>query len=508
MSRGCRLSVAMRTDTEQMDVGLRSLDRRVVLAAEIGLAALLGFLALGTRSFWLDESVSVTLAKLDWSSFAHQLRVREGNMSLYHLLLFGWIRMGDSEFAVRSLSVLAGVATVPFGYLVAKRLAGVLAALLAGLLLAVDPMLQRYAQEARGYALCLLLVTAGSYLFVRGLEQPTWTNWVGYAVVMALAAYAHDFALLVPPAHALSLLFRERNELPWRKLAGSAGLLGVLLGLLLYLLASNDSSGIEWATGNGLGRIFTRIHDRTALAAVLLVGGLVLVSLGWVVLRRLLGPRLRSRETWIWAFMLTWMLVPLALVAVLAVVYRPLFVIRYFIICLPPVVLLVSVAVARLPRPRVAAIAAAVLVAASAGGVAHWYANGQDEDWRHATRYVVRSAQPGDGVLFYAPYVRIPFTVYLDQAGGPGVAPQPVYPPEGWETPAIRFNSYVPISAPRVSSAAAPFPHVWVVLSHVGLFGQADTGYAAVQAGLASAGFHEAASRRFTGIEIRRYDKS
>ena len=495
----------MQTDLQLIRPRAIRVDRRVLVFAETVLAAILAFAAIGTRSFWLDESVSVTMAKLDWGSLVHELRVREGNMSLYHLLLFGWIRLGDSELFVRSLSALAAVATVPLGYLLTRRLAGTRAALLAGLLLAVNPMVVRYAQEARGYALCLLLVTAGSYLFVLALDRPTWPLWLGYAAVVALAGYAHDFALLIPPAHAVSLAFLRRDLVPWRKVAGAACTLVLLLVPLLYLLASNDSSGIEWATGNAPGRIFTRIHDHRPVAAAVLVAGLVATVLAWLGLRRFGVTPLNNRRSWRWAFLLSWLITPLAAVAVLAVVYRPLFVVRYFIICLPAVVILAALVVAQLLHGRIAAAAASALVAISLLGVLRWYANGESENWRHATSYVVQKTRRGDGVLFYAPYVRIPFTLYarLDHRGHR--LPPPVYPSAGWRADAMRFNSYIPVTADAVRSRAAHFERIWLVVSHANLYGGTDPGYDAVRAGLAEAGFRRAAVVHFAGIDVLRY---
>ena len=490
---------------ERLRAGLLRVDRRILVAGEMGLAALLGFVALGHRSLWLDESVSVTISQLDWSTFVHVIKTREGNMSLYHLLMLGWIKIGDSEFAARSLSVLAGVATIPAAYTLTKRLAGLGAALLAAFLLALNPLFVQYAQQARGYELCLLLVTVAAYLFVRGIEQPTWWVWTAYAVVSALAAYTHFFALLVPPAHALSLFVLRREVVPWRKIIGAGFLLLALLTLLFYLLASNQASGIEWAAKNPIGRIFTRIHDRTPLAVALLVVGLAVVLVAGRFLSRRLGTNLHARGTWVWSFVLAWLLVPFAVVAVLAVVYRPLFVIRYFIVCLPPAVILASMLVMRIRRPALAAATAVAIAAVSLLGVGRWYATGENEDWRSATHYVLQDARSGDGLLFYAPYVRIPFSYYLDRQAGGQAAAQPVYPAEGWKAEAIRFDYYVPVTADRVRAASGRFKRVWLVLSHVGLFGGADTGYQAVLRGLASAGFAETASRSFRGVKIVRY---
>ena len=277
------MSTPLRISLSRASLSAR-LSPRLLVGLETALAALFGLIALGRRSFWLDESVSVTLARLDPGDLLHVLRTREGNMSLYHLLLAGWMQLGDSEFIARSLSVLAVAAAVPMIYLLARRLVGERAALVAGLLMAVNPMAVHYAQEARGYALCLLLVSVSVYLFVRALEGSGRGAWIAYAVVAALAGYAHFFALFVPPALAVSLLFLPRAAVPWRKVFGSAALFTLLLLPLVYLVSSSQASGVEWASGNLPRRIATRIHDRPVFAVSVLLAGLACVVLGWLFL--------------------------------------------------------------------------------------------------------------------------------------------------------------------------------------------------------------------------------
>jgi 4-amino-4-deoxy-L-arabinose transferase-like glycosyltransferase len=491
------------------EIGTLRIRPGVILLAEVALAALLCLVALGSRSFWLDESVSVTIAGLDWSAFVDIIQRREANLSLYHLLLSWWVNLGESEWAVRSLSVIMAVVAIPVLYAVARRVAGTRVALLAGFLLAINPMFVRYGQEARGYALCLLLVTVASYLFVRGLQQPSWWVWVAYALAAALAAYAHFFALLIPPAHAASLLFLNRHQIPWRKAAVSAGLLVLSLVFLFYLLAANEDSGIGWTSGSRIGRLFVRIHDRPVLALAIVILAAAILFAAWKLLSRRLGDSLRSWSSWSWAFPIAWIVVPLAIVTLVAIAYQPLFVLRYFIVCLPGVMLLLAMLVMlalRLRRRAVAAGVVAVIVLASAVGLYQWYTAGQEEDWRGATRYVVSSAEPGDGVMLYAPFVRIPFALYLGEAGGAARAPEPVYPADGWDVNSIKFDTDVALQGKDVAAAAAQHDRVWLVVSHAELFGQDDPGYDATLAGLQEAGFEPVAERDFDGVHVELYE--
>ena len=66
-------------------------------------------------------------------------------------------RPANTEYGLRSLSALAGVATVPVAYLIGAELRGRRAGLMAAALVAVNPMLLWYSQEARAYALLVLL---------------------------------------------------------------------------------------------------------------------------------------------------------------------------------------------------------------------------------------------------------------------------------------------------------------------------------------------------------------
>ena len=72
------------------------------------------------QDLWVDEASSVFLAKLPWRNFWEALWDFQGNMGLYYFLLCGWLHLGDSEVAVRGLSVLFGVAVIPATYLLGK----------------------------------------------------------------------------------------------------------------------------------------------------------------------------------------------------------------------------------------------------------------------------------------------------------------------------------------------------------------------------------------------------
>ncbi|MCZ7530353.1 MAG: glycosyltransferase family 39 protein [Acidimicrobiia bacterium] len=463
-------------------------------------AALITLPFTGGRSLWQDESVSVMLARLDWASFTDIVTAREGNMGLHSLLLRGWVSLGSDEVTVRVLSVLLALAAVPVFYLLVVRLFGTRTALLATPLLVVNGMFVQYAQEARGYSLLLLVVTSSSYLFVRGVEQPTRAVWLGYAVAAALGLYAHYLGALVPVAHAASLLFLPRARIPWHRLAEAAALLLVLVTPLVVLVTGAQSAGLEWAAESAAGRAVEGVRDLLprSVGAVLAVAAIVFV--GVVVARLRRQDRIgTSMSSWKLAFVVSWLVVPILLIGFVSYLYKPLLVVRYFIIVLPPLVALVAWAVTRLRR-RAFVLAVTTVLVISAGTAAVWYRNPEVEDWRGVTSYLADEARPGDGVLLTPPFVRVPFEYSLEPSTAELV--EPVFPSHDWGVDPERAIGFVPIEASQVSPAAEPFDRVWLVARSA----LADDEQRAAREGL-SDDFVPVDERTFSGVDVTLYER-
>src|SRR5450759_4550657 len=127
---------------------------------------------------WLDEAQSVAIARLPLSGLFAALR-QDGSPPLYYLLLhywMGWFGTGDN-IAVRALSGVISVATLPPFYLLARRTIGRRAAVAAVLLLASSPFALRYATETRMYALVGLLTTLAGLALTRVLDDDRRTAW-------------------------------------------------------------------------------------------------------------------------------------------------------------------------------------------------------------------------------------------------------------------------------------------------------------------------------------------
>jgi mannosyltransferase len=379
-------------------------------------AAFFRFLYLSRKSIYLDEALSVAYAHLSWHEFANVLSRRDANMALYYLLLRGVVPIGDSEFWVRLISVIAGVATVPVMYALGTKLFDRRTGLLAAVLLSVNACHVVYSQEARGYALAVLLIALSSLLFLRGIESPSWQAWGWYALVSALAVHSHFYAGLVLAAQGLSLVALPRRRVPVTRLLGAMILIGILISPALIFVLWHRKGPLDWLPGISWlelyhTAIFLTADGGKAPGNVLL--SLCLIALGMAACECWRGASAeqpfddRSYRRWKCLFLWFWLLAPMVITA-LGSLWTPMFFHRFLIVCLPAFVLLVARGLTQL-RPRLAWVV--VFVALSIVTVFLSYPRTR-ENWRDAAHYVLSQAQTGDSIWFYRAYCDVPFEYY------------------------------------------------------------------------------------------------
>src|SRR6202008_5065395 len=93
---------------------------------------------------------------------------------LYSILAWVWSKVfGTGEVGLRSLSALFGTATIPLAFVLGREVAGRTTGLVAAALCAFNPLLVWYSQEARSYALLVLLTGLTLVALLRVLDDPS-----------------------------------------------------------------------------------------------------------------------------------------------------------------------------------------------------------------------------------------------------------------------------------------------------------------------------------------------
>ncbi len=398
-------------------------------ALVIALGTALRLFRLGMRSFWLDEAVSAMLARIHRHTFVSAVVHRQANMVFYYVLLRGWIRLGSSEFALRGLSALAGVAAIPAIYLLGKQLFGSRAGRVAALLLCVHAFHIRYSQEARAYSLLMLMAILSSLFFLRSLEDPSRQNWAAYIVFSTLMVYAQVFGgwvLLAQWSSLFLLLVSKRNEfhrtIHAKQFLLSAAAICFLIAPLAYcLLFVSDRSQLAWLAKPSTQDLYKLCLDLTGDGGptlLLAYLALFLAALAAAIIRRRSEPG--AGDLWKHYFLLLWLILPPVLLLVISLRW-PVFEPRFLIICIPPLLLLAAHGLSQVRSKILFSAALMIVLALSVAGVDYYFRGRIDhrytDDWRDATGCILSQAEPGDAVVFTYSEEKLAFDEYQARFG-------------------------------------------------------------------------------------------
>jgi mannosyltransferase len=437
---------------------------------------------LDAQSLWLDEAHSVIQAQRWWQDiWIHDART-DPNPPLYFTVLKFWmLAFGTSEAAVRSLSVVCGMAAIVGIYLFGRAAGGAPLGLAAAALAATSPWLVIYSRDTRGYALVTAAATISLYgalkLFpllrvtdtahpsrtAAGLTAPiAWTLYIGGAVV---AMYTHATLVLLPVLVTLAfmVLWLTARRKDWRVvgtwLAGNAVIAAAWLPWVPNVMAGEVVAGTFWVPP---------VSKYEALAILRAVDG---------------HPYWRAAQPWLDLAILVIGIVGIAgvarsraalLLCVAAVVLvplvtwlvsfaRPIFLERVLIWPLPFLCVLLAAGLLITPRRWIAGVLILGLVIVQLNSLRHhgWHNKGWarfHEPWRNVVARLQDERQPGDAVVVVPWFAAVAYEYYA----GPdpdtvAVAPRvPAGPSPLW--------SYITVGDADLSAQLTGKPRIWLVV--------------------------------------------
>ena len=215
------------------------------LVAVTALAAVLRFSTLDLQSLWYDEAFTpVHVLHPGLGATLHAVVHSENTPPLWYVLEWAITRvLGTGAVALRLLSAVVGVATVPVAWAIGRELSSRRAALASALFVAVNPLFVWYSQEARAYELFVFLSALAMLCFLRALRERTPAAMAAFAVTGSLALLTHYFAvfLLVP---MVAWLLSDRDSR--RAALGATVALSVVGLALLPLISAQGGHGTQW----------------------------------------------------------------------------------------------------------------------------------------------------------------------------------------------------------------------------------------------------------------------
>ncbi|SRR5258706_1030035 len=406
-----------------MIIELSRIYNKYFLLLSLILVAILGFYDLGDKNYFMDEIASILISR-NFGSMVHMLNTSEGNMWLYQIILHFWLVFGESEFAVRTLSIIFTIATIPFVYLIGKNLFTRKVAQISTLLIASNLFFIFEAQNARSYSMFLFFTSVSFYFFIKYLERPKKIYLLFFTLLNILGIYSHLYAVFTVATQFLLLIFLNK-KIQWKTILFSS-LITFLASLPLFLSPAMHSNQIYWIPKPGIkqliGTYLVLADDFIPFAAVIaLLFGAYVFAL-WK--SKKLTQTLKDRGHTI---LLSWLLLPIIASFLISIIFKPMYTSTYFISCVIPFSYLIAISINNIKRKALQNIVIALLILLSAIRLFGWYTEdnrltlvigNHNEDWVGVSEFLSKNETPYSAVIFFPPYWQEYVNFYYDKLPG------------------------------------------------------------------------------------------
>lgn len=410
------------------------------------LGAFLRFYNIGTQPLWLDEGYSFRFAQLPLSQLWGVEALREPNPPLYYTLLKLWMLFfGESAVALRSLSAVIGILTIPLLYMLGKTFDKQQLGIIAALLLAISPINIQYSQEARAYTLLTVSVTLAILGLARLLKEPEGAKipigqafirkvfpeasgnsrsrvkltadlaWLAYIGGLSSAFYAHSTAVFLLGISSVSIFTYWMKTLQfnriflWNWIIANTLILAVWAWWLTFILRQTNYN--SWIP-------FIKIKGAILILMEVLIEPGREPQFSFQLCKYLLFLGLPSLGLWRWRnnleklTLINTFLVGFPLLIFVISLYRPLFIWRIFLWTTVPFYLLLASGILVFRSRFMIILIVTILFALQLRGTINYY-QVQKEPWNEIANYIASHIRQGDKILFYENSLSLPFNYYF-----------------------------------------------------------------------------------------------
>ncbi|MBO0831893.1 MAG: glycosyltransferase family 39 protein [Actinobacteria bacterium] len=251
----------------------------------------------------------------------------------YYLFMHFWLGVSQSLWWMRLPSLLAGAATVEALVLLARRWLPLGWSVLAGFLLALNPLFAAWTIQARPYTAAALFAVLSTTALVNAIQHGGMRRWTLYGLASLCMLLLHLLAVFVLVAQLAGVAIARRRS----ALVGMVATIGCVAIAVspLAVKAAGEAKQISWIPPTTLGTFNEVLAD---VSGGHIAYEIALVICGLIVIASLAVTPTGSDRTLGFALCLAWGAVP-ALLLVLVSLLHPLYVSRYAVVCLPGVAL-------------------------------------------------------------------------------------------------------------------------------------------------------------------------
>ena len=407
-----------------------------VLAPIVLVYLFLALYRIDHQSLWGDELASIQSAASDQPFFRSTLW-GTGHGPLYFAFLHLWLKAGQTEFAIRSLSAFLGMAAVCLMYATGLRLFNRRVAVVSAALLATSPFFIWYSQEARYITLAISTSLVCMYSFHHALSTGTFRSWLIYALATTAALLSFITNAFAVAAQGLYLLSSKQHRGPnLRKWLAWQVLVSLVFGTWLLIsygrlsMVASPKTGVAnieldpialetgtprelsaavipytlfvFSSGFSMGpsvrelhisRDFSTLLDHLPVLAPLMLLFATLFVVGIVKLSRKHGDTA--------VLLLFWLVVPIVCVVIAAATTDVAYNVRYAAVALPAYILILATAITTFRKRTVQLIMLTAVIFVNGLSLANHYFNPRyaREDARAAARYLESAGHSRDVIV-------------------------------------------------------------------------------------------------------------
>jgi mannosyltransferase len=186
-----------------------------ILIVITAIGAALRFYNLSGNSLWLDEASTYYLSSYDVVKIWSVGFTGDNNPPLFHWITHVMLMFGNSEFILRFLPALMGIAVIPVVYLIGKEFKDENTGLIAAALITFSPFCLNYAQEAYSYSMVLFVSSIMFLLYLIATRTNDTKHWLLFGACSALAFWTHFYTfvpLLIIYAYTLIMIIKSNRE--------------------------------------------------------------------------------------------------------------------------------------------------------------------------------------------------------------------------------------------------------------------------------------------------------
>lgn len=414
-------------NTPQKKIRWTVLEKSAFIAILI-LATGLRLFHLGSQPIWCDESYFWQCANHPgWFATLLHTVADDVYPPLFFLLLHGLGLFTTSEFLIRLPMALAGVAAVGVLVVLLRRFADKRAALFAGALAAVSPVLIYYSQELKMYSILALFLLLLFYETVLCLEDPG-RGWKRLALWATLAVYTFYLSLLVWFCLLGMVWWKTRRN--WRQ-ASSIWKGFAVAGLFFLPWAPFFIKSVVVNRGS----VYNFFMDRILLYSYqnFSVGFWAADWLAWTgltIFGVFVSVGLIQSKGWFPRLLAALSFLPLLLSWVISLASKPMYSDRAMLVCALGWLALTGMGLASVKNTKAAWLGFLLLMGLSLFSLQRYAFDplSRRVDYKPAWTYVTQNWKVGDSIFHQDLYTYYPFKFYaLQEARGNALRPNWIY---------------------------------------------------------------------------------